>query len=46
MAQSKIFEKAQEYYEQGFWSEKRLRMLVKAKALTKTEFKKITGGDY
>lgn len=46
MAHSEMFEKAVGYYEQGFWSKKRLRMLVKKGALTKAEYTEITGDEY
>lgn len=40
---SPIFEKAKEYYEQGFWGKNHLKALVKKSKLTASEYEEITG---
>ena len=40
-----VKEKAKGYYP-TLWSDKRLRILVKAWSLTKEEYKEVTGNDY
>lgn len=41
MEHSKIFEKAQKYYTQGFWTEPMLKALVKKGYITKEELEEI-----
>ena len=43
---SKDFEKIKGYYDDGRWSKKRVKNAVKMGAITKEEYKLITGEDY
>lgn len=40
-----MYEKIKMYYTRGLWSKRRVKMVV-GKAITKKEYKEITGEDY
>ena len=46
MEHSAIFEKAVQYYEEGFWKKSYIRALAKAHKLTPGEYEEITGEEY
>lgn len=43
---SKLFSKIKGYYDDGLWSETRVRNMVIKNFITKEEFKEITGNDF
>ena len=43
---SKMYEKIKEYYDSGFWSEKRVRNMVVKGIITEEEYKDIVGKAY
>ncbi len=43
---SKNYDKIKWYYDQKFWSEKKVRDAVTKKLITEEEFKMITGKDF
>ena len=46
MEKSKYYYKVLDYYEQGFWSIKKVRNAVKCGWITPEEFEEITGEQY
>lgn len=40
-----MYKKIKSYYERGLWSKERVKLVV-GKAITKEEYKEITGEDY
>lgn len=43
---SEKFEMIKKYYDNGLWNKARVRNMVKINAITKEEYKLITGEDY
>ncbi len=41
-----MFEKIKKYYDEGLWSEERIKKLVKNNKLSKKEYKLIVGNEY
>lgn len=41
-----MFEKIKRYYDEGLWSEERVRKMVEIGKITKKQFKEITGVVY
>lgn len=46
MEHSKNFEKYKRYYEEGFWSKKKLQNITEKGAITPEEYEEITGEPY
>lgn len=41
-----MFEKIKRYYDDGLWSEERVRKMVEKKVLSKDDYKLIVGNNY